>query len=140
MATALLRKTSLPLSSSSNRGLLPLYLQWEGHSVTVIGVEQTSTGTVNLLVLNPSQKGPAIATALRNSNSNLAPLRLPLARLRHKDTQVLLPSLYSLSAAEQAILPNRSGALTAAVEDVQRAVQLAAAPGRSSSSSSTTLM
>jgi hypothetical protein len=133
-ATALLQRSgSSPTgtrgnNSSSNinnhRGHLPLYLQWEGHSVTAIGVEQAATTgdgtTYHLLVLNPSRSGVAIETAVRRNN--LAPLRLPFAQLRNKDTQILLPSTYSLSVWERNRLRGPAQALTAAMDHVQRAI------------------
>jgi hypothetical protein len=142
-ATALLQRSgSSPTgtrgnNSSSNinnhRGHLPLYLQWEGHSVTAIGVEQSATmgdgTTYHLLVLNPARSGVAIETAVRRHN--LAPLRLPFAQLRNKDTQILLPSTYSLSVWERNRLRGPAQALTAAMDHVQRAM---ARPSRGSNS------
>eukprot|EP00550_Attheya_septentrionalis_P002053 CAMPEP_0198289370 /NCGR_PEP_ID=MMETSP1449-20131203/7570_1 /TAXON_ID=420275 /ORGANISM="Attheya septentrionalis, Strain CCMP2084" /LENGTH=468 /DNA_ID=CAMNT_0043987679 /DNA_START=179 /DNA_END=1586 /DNA_ORIENTATION=+ len=50
--------------------LLPLYLQWEGHSVTIVGVERTETNAsqdaseFNLLVFDPLKSGTVLKEKL----------------------------------------------------------------------------
>lgn len=119
LATRLLAHSSLAHGdvSCSCGCQLPLYLQWEGHSVTIIGVEETAKSS-NLLILNPSKSDTVMGNAIRNQK--LAPFRLPFTQLLKKDTQILLPSLYSLSIAEQEGLKGRGDALTAATEHVKR--------------------
>jgi len=43
----------------------PLYLQHEGHSRTIIGVEKRAN-QINLLIFDPSHFGPALLNDLRN--------------------------------------------------------------------------
>jgi hypothetical protein len=133
-------------SSSSGRGgcccscpVLPVYLQWKGHSVTVIGVElssppiqssnKTSTSNgkttalpqqpreaiierpINLIVLDPSKNGPDIKSSL--AQGNLTKLRLPLHRLESQDVQVILPSTRNITQAERLARKVHINAVTA---------------------------
>jgi len=84
------------LSSTSNDSLhpgkmkcrcppMPLYLQWEGHSVTIAGIDELRG---EFLVFNPQhERGPS---------------RLPFTRLIMKDTQILMvPSFHSMDMSEK---------------------------------------
>lgn len=119
-ATGLLRR-SCNDGSCKCGSKLPLYLQWEGHSVTVIGVEETPKSK-NLLVLNPAKTGKVVEKAIRSKK--ITPLRISFSQLHKKDTQILLPSFRSLSPFEQVQLKGNALALTAAYEQVQRAITL----------------
>lgn len=100
--------------SKSNNNLLPLYLQWKGHSVTVVGVERTiqSNGSVReyLLVLDP-------ATRMRECKNNVVPFRLT-KDLRKMDCQVIVVSRLSNWTAEENCRTNVS-TVTAASNAVQ---------------------
>jgi hypothetical protein len=75
---------------------IPLYLQYEGHSVTVVGVEYACSGTddsnlpvvENLLVFDPRHSGSRLLSSLRRRD--LASLRRSVSLLHAKDTQIVL--------------------------------------------------
>ncbi|KAI1391148.1 peptidase family C78-domain-containing protein [Hypoxylon trugodes] len=46
----------------------PLYFQWEGHSVTVIGIERAASGARNLLVFDPSKSDGKRVLRARGTN------------------------------------------------------------------------
>jgi hypothetical protein len=102
--------------------LPPLYLQWEGHSVTVVGVERrtpTVAGT-DLLVLDPMQDGSRLSLAL--SQCDLAPARLPCKRMQGKDCQIILYTTGFLTTFEKTDRKERVCAATAAQEAVMKVV------------------
>lgn len=69
----------------------PLYLQHQGHSRTIIGVEEVRGGVVNLLILDPSHS-PAQMSALRLTSTApgvLGLLRKPLSAMKAKQYQVV---------------------------------------------------
>jgi Peptidase family C78 len=67
--------------------LMPLYFQWEGHSVTIVGVEGS---TDELLVYNPQHK--------------YGPTRMQISALLVQDTQILMvTSFRSLSSSERSM-------------------------------------
>uniref|UniRef100_A0A7S3L3G7 UFSP1/2/DUB catalytic domain-containing protein n=1 Tax=Amphora coffeiformis TaxID=265554 RepID=A0A7S3L3G7_9STRA len=104
LAYSLLRPTrSKPSRNHTSCGCsrLPLYLQWEGHSVTIVGVEYdaTSDKPTRLLILDPAKNGEELRSTLQAGNLHRA--RLDLYQLRTKDCQIILPSRRVLSAAEQ---------------------------------------
>lgn len=73
---------------------LPLYLQWKGHSVTVVGVEFNSRKEVeNLLLFDPRNHGESIRRTLSSSVPNLSTLRISCAELAKRDTQIILCTL-----------------------------------------------
>ena len=86
--------------------LLPLYLQWEGHSVTIVGIEEDGT----FLVYDPSKNGQRIQHDL-TSNRSFSPLRLnSVAKvstkdLLSKDTQIILCTLQSLPNNKRGKIP-----------------------------------
>jgi hypothetical protein len=66
---------------------MPLYFQWEGHSVTIVGVDDA---TDEFLVFNPQQKQ--------------GPTRLRISPLVARDTQILMvTSFRSISVSEQGL-------------------------------------
>jgi Peptidase family C78 len=78
---------------------LPLYLQWNGHSVTIIGMELHDN---HLLILDPKCNGSNIKKALlqtpppppQQQQRPLLPsvLRLSISDLIHKDCQIIVTS------------------------------------------------
>lgn len=96
--------------------VMPMYLQWEGHSVTVIGIEPpgaaatTTTGTGssngrndwgqwNLLVLDPMRSGSHYKTNSTNNNpaaktpsaaAIVSPYRISCSTLLHRDCQLVV--------------------------------------------------
>lgn len=83
------------------RPSVPLYLQYQGHSVAIVGVEYKGghNGRVaspgrknvsNLLVLDPMRKGSVITAAL--TRRDLRPLRRSCSELQSKDCQIILCS------------------------------------------------
>jgi Peptidase family C78 len=86
--------------------VLPLYLQWEGHSVTVVGIEADGT----FLAYDPLKRGDQILTSASSTSSSSSPfsagghrerwkpIRLRQTRdLVNKDTQIVLCTLHSMS-------------------------------------------
>jgi hypothetical protein len=113
----------LQLESGCRCPLLPLYLQWEGHSVTIVGIEETAPGEEEpqLLVFDPLQKGSRLKDTLAREKT-LKVLRLPCKKLLGKDIQIILSSMRSLSTGEQNYRRNQVNAVTAAKEAVMQAV------------------
>mmetsp|Transcript_9789 Transcript_9789/g.20308 ORF Transcript_9789/g.20308 Transcript_9789/m.20308 type:complete len:329 (-) Transcript_9789:2-988(-) len=95
-------KSSLGVTTRSDLSckcpLPPLYLQWSGHSVTVVGIRKLSEDQYNLIVFDPMKKGPFIKTKLlaqvngevMNAPNPLSAVELPDHILRNKDCQILL--------------------------------------------------
>jgi hypothetical protein len=115
---------------SCSCSILPLYLQWEGHSVTIMGVEraQTNGGSsdtevdkMNLLVLDPVKDGTKLKQAL--SRRNVAPARLPCKRLLAKDCQIVLCTNRPLSMYEMQERQRQVCAVTAAQDAVMKITQ-----------------
>lgn len=100
---------------------IPLYLQWKGHSVTVVGVETyaNSDKVKNLLLFDPAASGSKLTKAL--SGNDLKPFRKSVASLEKKDCQIVLTSTKTLSYFEREQLKtNTAHCLTAAEEAVTR--------------------
>ena len=74
-----------PGNSRCQCPLMPLYFQWEGHSVTIVGVDDSKG---EFIVFNPQhKKGPS---------------RLQMSSLLAKDTQILMATSFrSISSSEQ---------------------------------------
>jgi hypothetical protein len=117
---------------SCSCSILPIYLQWEGHSVTIMGVERQMNGgsssssssevdKMNLLVLDPIQDGTKLEQAL--SRGNLAPARLPCKRLQAKDCQIVLCTSRPLSMYEMQQRQQQVCAVTAAQDAVMKIAQ-----------------
>lgn len=107
--------------------VLPMYLQWEGHSVTVVGIEPPSTFSSrvggpgktnwsqwNLLVFCPNYNCSRLATC----NTTVAPFRLPCSSLLQKDCQLLLCSQVPLTSSVRMERKILSNAITAAKDAV----------------------
>ena len=99
---------------------LPLYLQWEGHSVTVVGIEipkssmSTQMMTPNLLILDPLQKSQKLQSGLddchtsQSAQGNLeessclpACVKLPWQQISRKDLQIVVCTERSMPFAER---------------------------------------
>jgi hypothetical protein len=97
--------------------LLPLYLQWAGHSVTIVGIRReriiTSNGSASiryhLIVFDPQKDGGMLRNKLTNELSKsgqrqrncLNFMELSTERLLNKDTQVLLSTARIISDHER---------------------------------------
>lgn len=116
-----------------NLAIAPLYLQWEGHSVTVVGIEllKENYQEYNLLVLDPIKKWSPTFSQLDcdtkgNSHEHgLHHMRLSSRRIRHKDHQLIVVStqVQCIQQREERKRDESSGVVTAAnqkVQDVRR--------------------
>lgn len=98
--------------------LLPLYLQWSGHSVTIVGIRREkcigSNGTLtiryHLIVFDPQKNGGVLRSKLTNELNKISEQRqisclrfmeLSPERLLGKDTQVLLTTGRLISDGER---------------------------------------
>jgi hypothetical protein len=109
----------LPEQPECQCPLLPLYLQWEGHSVTIIGIEEDENNKTNnnkkdnktsrkndnkddftFLVLDPLQPAGQVEREF-NKHQSVKPLRLPANSLAKKDTQIILWTLLPLTYTER---------------------------------------
>lgn len=89
----------------------PLYLQWDGHSATIVGVEKTvvkSRIRYNLLVFDPANEvvslkaGLKIAMKFKQFNSNIIePLRMPMHKIKGDRCQIIVCSTRPLSLRER---------------------------------------
>lgn len=75
-------------------GKPPLYFQHQGHSRTIIGIEQHrkpngSEAELTLLVLDPSTRTQKLSDALKNQDGWQQQLRRGLHTLGNKDHQLL---------------------------------------------------
>lgn len=101
--------------------LPPLYLQWEGHSVTIVGIQKVCgealNGRYDLLIFDPMKSGRSLKNSLAGwqpgGKSCLAPMRLPTNDLLHLDCQIVLCSLRSLTSHERQRCRTKVNALTA---------------------------
>ena len=122
-AEELLQFASIPhnlrVEKTCNCPLLPLYLQWEGHSVSIIGVE----GDSSLLVFDTLKNGNLIRKDLESKR--ITPLRLSFAPLLKKDVQIIICSMRSLTKSEKESRRIRPSTATAAKEAVLLAVNSA---------------
>lgn len=97
--------------------LLPLYLQWAGHSVTIVGIRRerciASDGSASiryhLIVFDPQKDGGILRNKLtdelnklgQRQNNSLKFMELSIERLLNKDTQVLLSTARIISDHER---------------------------------------
>ena len=108
------KSSNIPAKSSCSCLILPLYLQWQGHSVTVVGVESDSKGLPrNLIVLDPLAEG----NQYKQDWSRRYPpkARVPLAKVERKDCQLIVVSPFAANHRQ-------INAVTAASEAVQRVI------------------
>mmetsp|Transcript_24662 Transcript_24662/g.27236 ORF Transcript_24662/g.27236 Transcript_24662/m.27236 type:complete len:342 (+) Transcript_24662:232-1257(+) len=121
-------------AQQQNNVLLPLYLQWEGHSVTVIGIQKLENGSHQLLVFDPAKDGRNIKRILLNSifntttnnNNNILStiiLNNQKQQIANKDCQlVLTTSHYSLNDSHIHNRKRRVNAVTAARQSVMKQI------------------
>jgi hypothetical protein len=110
----------VPLETPCECPCLPLYLQWEGHSVTIAGIEKTALSPdVRLLVLDPMKEGAKLKKSVQQERS-LGPLWLSCKQLLQKDVQLIVCSLRPLSPKEKAERREQVGSVTAAKDAVLR--------------------
>ena len=105
-------------SSSCSCTLFPLYLQWAGHSVTIVGIRRENcigsngapTIRYHLIVFDPQKNGEVLGNKLANElnkrsdqrqTSCLRFMELSPERLIGKDTQVLLTTGRLISDGER---------------------------------------
>eukprot|EP01112_Ceratiomyxa_fruticulosa_P012161 TRINITY_DN3355_c0_g1_i1.p1 TRINITY_DN3355_c0_g1~~TRINITY_DN3355_c0_g1_i1.p1 ORF type:complete len:464 (-),score=87.68 TRINITY_DN3355_c0_g1_i1:290-1627(-) len=75
--------------NNSSAHPLPIYLQHQGHSRTIIGVEKSKSGELFLLILDPSE---SIASFFNDKATfrSLSLIRYPLSSLNHKQYQIVV--------------------------------------------------
>jgi hypothetical protein len=97
--------------------VLPLYLQWEGHSITIVGIDASES----LLVFDPLKDG---AKMKKDLNQKRIPKEMKLSSksLLRKDIQVVMTSRRSLTHTEKEARKEEPSVVTAAKEYVLRAV------------------
>jgi Peptidase family C78 len=113
---------------------IPLYLQWEGHSVTIIGIRKVASTDhehnpqYQLLVLDPFQDGSLLHRELGSAfdtsstleqDSIVRLLILDAAKLKQRDCQIVLATSRSLGSHGLNIQ-----AITAAADSVARRQQM----------------
>ena len=119
-------RISLSSSKTTARGddatiSMPLYLQWEGHSVTVVGVEPTMGGGAvnwkrwNLLVLDPFKRGTHYGTSANSTSTEqrLQPFRLPCRELAQKDVQLVMVGHDPMTKEQRDLNKDTTHAVTA---------------------------
>ncbi|KAL3945591.1 MAG: hypothetical protein SGBAC_000331 [Bacillariaceae sp.] len=125
MAKKLLQfaEASLSIEETCDCPVLPLYLQWEGHAVTIVGYHEQNG---RLLVFDPRKKVPSACSSSQQTkppSKNLwSTFQLDPEYLRNRDTQVIIASYRSLSLADKESQRERMEVVTAAEPDVLRAV------------------
>jgi len=72
---------------SNTSFLPPLYLQYAGHSLTLVGVELGSKGTTHILVFDPARSGQFIKKEL--SQAVLKSVRIPASRFNSPEYQIV---------------------------------------------------
>ena len=84
--------------------LVPVYLQWRGHSVTVMGIERVGESH-NLLLLDPGKTIGDIGWSGRDAGGDpsilLDAIRKPASELYHADCQIVVSGSVPLSRTER---------------------------------------
>ena len=108
----------------------PLYLQWEGHSVTIVGIERTFTRrenhnvcSYNLLVFDPMKKFNGLEY-VKGQWNGIQSMRLSTRTTMMKDCQVIVvsPNILCEEERERRRQDVDSGVVTAAIQKVMEAV------------------
>jgi hypothetical protein len=73
--------------SRGDKFIMPLYLQHDGHSRTIIGAENVN-GRIALLLLDPSFSSANLINQLRSANSVPEVIRKTLSEFRHENYQI----------------------------------------------------
>ena len=95
--------------------LFPLYLQWEGHSVSIVGIAKDNS----FLILDPLKDGRQMKTDLQRGKVPSC-LRMQPKTLMKKDTQIVMCSLRCLSNREKQNRMANPSVVTAAQDAVMR--------------------
>ena len=105
--------------------VLPLYLQWKGHSVTIVGVEKMANDEMHFLLLDPMTDGSKLKQALSSPSSDKMPARLSSSnKLLKMDCQIVMCSPRALTELERSTSrDNRTNTVTAAKDAVLRFLQ-----------------
>jgi hypothetical protein len=109
--------SSLTIDESCDCPLLPLYLQWEGHSITAVGTEENGSW----LVFDPLKDGPKMRNTMQ-TDKTIAPARFYPDQIGSSDTQIVLSTFCALSYQEKQKQIEDLRVLTAATDDVMRAL------------------
>ncbi|GKY97582.1 hypothetical protein MPSEU_000716700 [Mayamaea pseudoterrestris] len=110
---------SIGVACSCSCSVLPLYLQWEGHSVTIVGVELNREMLVShFIVLDPMKCGQSFTKSLQQGHFN--PLRKPVGSLLQRNSQLIVCSTKVMTNAERELMKQTKNCITAA----ERAVEL----------------
>lgn len=98
--------------------ILSLYLQWEGHSATIVGVEKTKNNDISFLMFDPLKNGSTLKQALQsNRKDTLAQMHLSSKTLLKKDVQVVMCSPRALVEKERHAIRKFKGNVVTAAED-----------------------
>lgn len=98
--------------------VLPLYLQWDGHSVSVVGMHDAETA----LIFDPIKR---CNTRTVSGKEEVVPTTLSLPTLLKKDTQVIMVTTFQkLTPSEQQSRKGESHVITAAEALVLRSLRL----------------
>lgn len=112
--------TSSMNQDSCSCPILPLYLQWEGHSVCIVGVEMTASGDLDLLLFDPMKCGEALKESLESSSRKdvLAPMRKSVKSLLNRDVQLVMCLPRELPELERNVIrdPYKEGNIVTAAE------------------------
>ena len=114
--------------------LLPLYLQWEGHSVTVVGIEavEEPVFSANFLVLDPMKKSQQLRSDLgcqqkhhQNQKIKRLPMsvKIPWKQISNKDLQIIMCTGRSMTYSDRVSCKFNDGkirVLTAAEDAVEK--------------------
>jgi len=120
--------------------IAPLYLQWEGHSVTIVGIEllpnRENSFEYNLLVLDPNKKWDGASVSVSDAKdpptgthalpAGMDRMKLSSRKIKHKDHQIIVVSTKVLCPKdrEERKRDEDSTVVTAALQSVQE-VQMA---------------
>jgi len=75
------------LKNRDRQFLPPLYLQFAGHSVTIVGVEIGSRGTTHFIVFDPAKSGNYVQSEITQGRFNL--VRIPISRFISNEYQIV---------------------------------------------------
>ena len=113
-------RASAPMTTSCSCPVFPLMLQWEGHSVTIVGFS-TENYEQELLLLNPQKKGSTMLNDLIK-RGDASRMRVRLEDIQRQDTQIVAISLTSLSDEEQMNRKRVPAVVLAARESIIRSL------------------
>lgn len=116
----ILNTTKQKLQHTGSCDIPPLYLQWKGHSVCVVGFEVETNGTVHLLAFDPMKSGSLLTKSLKNNE--VKPLRLDRAKLAKQDCQIVLCSTRALEETARERIKQCLQTATAAESAVLKAM------------------